>query len=159
LIEDTKLEFDPAVAYCIDCWTAQQTVSAAPLSTIVEEAAQPPEHSPSSSRLTERSTTGVAIEALSRFDTIKVHTANSEYRIFLLDPRTGRAVIEGGRHFPDPVDATISGSWQASTFKPGWLDTGLCLEFWSKGKVARTSPVQSLDVHRNSEVEAATFFI
>ena len=158
-IEDTKLEFDPAIAFCIDCWARQQTAADAPVSTIVEDSPMPRDESSNNSGLTNRSKAGVAVESLSRFDTIKVKTANSEYRIFMLDPRTGRAVIEGGRHFPDPVDATISGSWLNSSFKPGWLETGLCMEFWSKGKVARTSPVQSLDVHRSSEVEAAALFI
>ena len=98
---------------------------------------------------------GVALDKLSPLDTIVVQTRNSNYRISLLDPQTGRALIEGGP-FAQPVDAVVNGSVVRSTFKNGWIGTGMRLEFWTEGKLTSTSPVQSyqVEVHMPSEFMA-----
>ena len=98
---------------------------------------------------------GIALDKLSPLDTILVQTRNSNYRIFLLDPQTGRALIEGGP-FAQPVDAVVNGSVVRSTFKNGWIGTGMRLEFWTEGKLTSTSPVQSYQVeaHMPSEFVA-----
>jgi hypothetical protein len=98
---------------------------------------------------------GVALDKLSPLDTIVVQTRNSNYRISLLDPQTGRALIEGGP-FAQPVDAVVNGSVVRSTFKNGWIGTGMRLEFWTEGKLTSTSPVQSYQVeaHMPSELMA-----
>ena len=51
-----------------------------------------------------RSLQGVELSTLSPFDTIAVRTVNSDYRIFLLDPETGRALLEGGGQITEPVE-------------------------------------------------------
>jgi hypothetical protein len=98
---------------------------------------------------------GIALDKLSPLDTIVVQTRNSNYRIFLLDPQTGRALIEGGP-FAQPVDALVNGSVVKSTFKTSWIGTGMRLEFWTEGKLTSTSPVQSYQVeaHMPSEFMA-----
>ena len=95
---------------------------------------------------------GVALDKLSPLDTIVVQTRNSNYRIFLLDPQTGRALIEGGP-FAEPVDALVNGSVVKSTFKNGWIGTGMRLEFWTEGKLTSTSPVQSYQVEAHMPAE------
>jgi hypothetical protein len=95
---------------------------------------------------------GVALDKLTPLDTIVVQTRNSNYRIFLLDPQTGHALIEGGA-FAQPVDALVNGSVVNSTFKTGWIGTGMRLEFWTEGKLTSTSPVQSYQVETHIPVE------
>jgi hypothetical protein len=95
---------------------------------------------------------GVALDKLNPLDTIVVQTRNSSYRIFLLDPQTGRALIEGGP-FPEPIDALVNGSAVKSTFKTSWIGTGMRLEFWAEGKLTSTSPVQSYHVEAHMPAE------
>ena len=98
---------------------------------------------------------GVAIDKLSPLDTICVQTRNSNYRIFLLDPKTGRALIQGGP-FAEPVDALVNGSVIKSTFKSAWIGIGMRLEFWTEGKLTSTSPVQSCQVEAHMPTELMT---
>lgn len=94
---------------------------------------------------------GMEFSTLSPFDTICLRTVNSEYRILLLDPKQGRALVEGGPYFAEPIEATLSGStFGGSTLKVGWIGVGLRLEIWTNGKWTRTSPVQSILVTSSS---------
>ena len=128
-IEDTKLDFDPAIAFCIECWQRQQR-------QLREEA------SPNDS-----SVDGVRLASLAQFDTVKVQTRNSTYRIFILDPDTGRALVEGGHYFADPVEALMFGSTLPdNTPRVGWIGVGSRIEMWVNGNIVSTSPVQSLSV-------------
>ncbi|HWN12131.1 MAG TPA: TraR/DksA C4-type zinc finger protein [Pyrinomonadaceae bacterium] len=121
-IEDTKLEFDPAIAFCISCWEREQRQNE------------------------QTSLSGVALETLAPFDTIWARTHNSDYRILLLDPKTGRALLEGGQ-FAEPVEGVVYGSTLgSSTFKVGWIGVGLRIEFWTNGTIVSTSAVQSVRV-------------
>lgn len=131
-IEDTKLEFDPAIEFCLGCWKRERR------------------------QYEQTSLPGVALETLAPFDTIWARTHNSDYRIFLLDPGTGRALVEGGSQFVEPVEAVVYGStFGSSTFKVGWVGIGLRIEFWTNGIVVSTSPVQSVRVEHPSSAEAA----
>jgi len=90
---------------------------------------------------------GINLRALAPFDTIRVRTRNSDYRIFLLDPETGRALVESGTRFIKPVEWDVIGStFDRSTFEIGWLAVGLRIEMCSGGNYLLTSPVQSLNV-------------
>jgi len=92
---------------------------------------------------------GVALRTLAASDTIHVRTRHSDYRIFLLDPRQGRAMVEGGRFFAEPVEATVSGSaFGGCMIKIGWIGVGLRMEINLNGQRIITSPVQSLRVER-----------
>jgi hypothetical protein len=102
-----------------------------------------------------RSLQGVELATLAPFDTIVVRTRNSNYRIFLLDPETGRALLEGGR-FREASDARVIGSsFGGSILRTGWIGVGLRMEACANDTYIRTSPVQSLWVERNSSLEAA----
>jgi hypothetical protein len=63
----------------------------------------------------------------------------------MLDPESGRALIQGGQYFVEPVEATVSGStFGGSMLKAGWLGVGLRMEIYYEGKRTVTSPVQEL---------------
>jgi hypothetical protein len=92
---------------------------------------------------------GVTLMALDACDTIHVRTRNSDYEIFLLDPKSGRALVRGGECFTEPVEATVSGSpLGGCMLKAGWLGVGLRMEIYVNGQRTVTSPVQSLRVER-----------
>jgi hypothetical protein len=92
---------------------------------------------------------GVSLTTLEACDTIHVRTRNSDYEIFLLDPKFGRALLRGGECFTEPVDATVSGStFGGCMLKAGWLGVGLRMEIYVNGQRTVTSPVQSLRVER-----------
>jgi RNA polymerase-binding transcription factor DksA len=162
-IEDTKLDFDPAIAFCIDCWErhlrqydtgslrgsqSQTCLQSVPTFDLPEPLI---ENSPSPE--------GVALNTLAPFDTICVKTRNSDYRIFLLDPATGRALIEGGRHFAEPVEAVVNGSMlRAAPLKGGWIGIGLRIGFWADGNFVSTSPVQSFHIEHRAANEAVLSF-
>jgi hypothetical protein len=133
-IEDTKLEFDPAIEFCVVCWQRKQPQDA------------------------RTSLPGVALDTLAPFDTILVQTHNSHYRIFLLDPRSGRALVEGGRYFVEPVEAMVIGSMpRDSAAGCGWIGIGQRIGMWVKDSFVSTSSVQSIRVERHSSVEPALF--
>jgi RNA polymerase-binding transcription factor DksA len=151
-IEDTKLDFDPAIEFCLGCWPREQ-------SRYIDESVR--ETSAISAQVSQQSAglyrlTELTLETLAPFDTICVQTHNSDYRIFVLDPKRGRALVEGGLYFVEPVEAMISGSTSRdSAIRNGMLGIGLRIEMWVNGKLVSTSPVQSIRVEHNSSAELA----
>ncbi len=148
-IEDHKLNFDPAIEFCLDCWgrelgkaaeerraanVGQNGTQAITTDNSVDQAA------------TTSAPEAVMLASLARFDTIKIQTRNSDYRIFMLDPNTGRALVEGGLYFVEPVEARVSGATSGSACRNGAIVVGLRLEMWVNGKLASTSPVKSVRV-------------
>jgi hypothetical protein len=92
---------------------------------------------------------GVTLMTLKACDTIHVRTRNSDYEIFMLDPRSGRALVRGGEYFAEPVEGTVSGStFGGCMLKMGWLGVGLRMEIYANGQRTITSPVKSLRVER-----------
>jgi hypothetical protein len=90
---------------------------------------------------------GVTLGALETYDTIHAQTRNSDYKIFLLDPKSGRALVQGGKYLTEPVEATVSGStFGGCMLKMGWLGVGLRMEININGQRLETSPVQELRV-------------
>jgi RNA polymerase-binding transcription factor DksA len=150
-IEDTKLEFDPAIAFCIECWQHEQSQKkTGPLSSgrcQIEVQATPTSDLSHELTNTNLSLAGVAIETVEPLQTIVVRTRNSDYRILILDPRIGRALVEGGSHFAEPTEAMLSGSvLSGGSLKPGWIGIGGRIEMWVNDKFLSTSPVQSVRV-------------
>ena len=104
-----------------------------------------------------RSLQGVELSTLAPFDTIAVRTVNSDYRIFLLDPETGRALLEGGGQITEPVEVIVIGSsFGGSSLRTGWIGVGLRMEACANDKYMRTSPVQSLSVEHQTSPELAS---
>ena len=82
-IEDATLELDAAWALCMDC-SGQES---------------------NENKLSgDESDSEIILERLNSFDTILLHTHNSDYHILLLDPGTGRALVEGGGYLPEPSE-------------------------------------------------------
>lgn len=133
-IEDTKLDFDPAIAFCIECWQREQrTTESAP------------------------SLSGISLETLTTFDTMLVRTRNSNYRFLMLDPRAGRALVEGGSHFGEPEEALLSGSFLGDcSFKPGWMGIGCRIQMWVGNTFVSTSPVQSFRIEHTLSDKTAS---
>ena len=134
-IEDAALDVDPAWELCLNCsneeprgnWRAERGLKSE-----------------------------VIIECLNQFDTLLLRTQNSEYRILLLDPKTGRALVEGGAHFVEPSEALLMGSaMPKSDFKSGVICVGSRLEVWADDKVFLTSAIKSLAVKHNPCAESA----
>jgi hypothetical protein len=92
----------------------------------------------------------VELAKLLAFDTIIVKTLNSDYRILLLDPDTGRALLAGGL-LNEATEGTVFGSSLGeSVLRLGWLEVGLRFEAWANDRYIRSSPVQSLSVVHQS---------
>lgn len=97
----------------------------------------------------------VMLEALNSFDTILVRTHNSNYRILLLDPKTGHALVEGGGYLLEPSEGLVKGSaLPESPFNTGVICVGGRLEMWVDDRVLITSPVMSVEVKDNAVAES-----
>jgi len=139
-IDESKLDLDPAMAFCTDCWV---TVQEGPGTPDVE-------HSTKVVSLPEDLAEGVALEAQRLYDTICIQTNNSDYRIMLLDPKNGRSLVQGGRYFSEPIEATVLGSsTRTSAFRAGWIGVGFRLEIWADDKLFSTSAVQAIQVEHS----------
>ena len=133
-IDDSRLEVDPALALCFDCWGR--------------------EHQSKEDRAREvRSNCDLPLDSLNQFDTILLHTHNSDYRILLLDPKTGRALVEGGSYLIQPNEALLRGSAvPGSEFRSGEICVGCRVEMWVDERVFITSPIKSIEVVPSTEV-------
>jgi hypothetical protein len=97
----------------------------------------------------------VILQSLLPFDTILLQTENSEYRILLLDPKTGRALVEGGSYVSEPREALVMGSGiPGFEFKGGAICVGCRLEMWVADRFLLTSPIKSVDVKHNAPAES-----
>jgi hypothetical protein len=91
--------------------------------------------------------TGISFASLTPFDSIVVHTANSEYQISLLDTM-GRVLVRGcGRCFVEPVEAMVYGLRPGSAGRRGWIGIGAPLEFRFRNGLIRTSPVSVIRIN------------
>jgi hypothetical protein len=98
---------------------------------------------------------GVMLESLKPFDTILLRTYNTDYRILLLDPQTGRTLVEGGEYLVEPKEALVRGSAiPGSEFKSGCICVGSRLEIWVDERVLLTSTIKSVHVKHNSAAES-----
>ena len=137
-IDESRLDIDPALALCVDCWGREATPAAS----------SEPDH-----ELSE--TDELLLVDLEPFDTIVLHTHNSDYRILLLDPTTGRALVEGGDYLLEPNDALLKGSAVAGeALKPGAICVGCRLEMWVGERVFITSPIKTVHLKHNSAAQS-----
>ena len=91
----------------------------------------------------------VELAKLLAFDTIVVKTLNSDYRIFVLDPETGRAVLVGGL-LNEATEGIVFGSSLGESIRLGSLEVGLRFEAFANDRYIRSSPIQSLYVLHQS---------
>jgi len=166
-IQETKLALDPAIAFCIHCWEEQggeqevestrQKAQSGKQQTEKHNSTNTfaaPARTSNHSR--QADTSGLSLNTLNRFDTVSVKTRNSDYRVFFLDPREGRGLIEGGSYFVEPTEAMLIGAASSSSeVKPGFIGVGLRLDMWVDGRFLSTSPVESVSiVHDSMEPES-----
>lgn len=131
-IDDTKLGIDPALALCLECWTSEHG------------------HIPSGFENSD-----VMLESVKPFDTILVRTHNTDYHILLLDPETGRALVEGGNYLVEPSEGLVKGSAvPGEPFKSGTISIGGRLEMWVDERVFLTSVIKSVHVKHSGDGEA-----
>jgi hypothetical protein len=134
-INEIKLNTDPATSLCLDCSEIK------PVSSI--------------SNSETSSTAAVKLESLNPFDTILLRTHNSDYRIMLLDPKTGRALVEGGGYLLEPTEGLIKGSaLPGSAFNTEGICVGARLEMWVNEQAFLTSPIKSVEVKHNAAAES-----
>ena len=128
-IDDKRLDIDPALELCLKCWGREPA--------------------------SKSSSSNVVLESLNAFDTITVRTHNSNYQILLLDPKTGHALVHGGGYLVEPSEALLKGSASlGAEFKVGMISVGCRLEMWVEERVFLTSPIKSVYVKHNSELES-----
>jgi hypothetical protein len=73
----------------------------------------------------------------------------------LLDPKTGRALAEGGEYLEEPREVLLSGSTLPhGPFKFGSIAVGYGLEMWIDEKILRTSPIQSVRLEHHTPTES-----
>ena len=138
VIEETKLELDPAVALCRECRNLKPGSAAFGLVDTDEPGVD-----------------DLSLETLKPFDTILLRTYNSDYRVMLLDPHTGRALVEGGDYLVEPNEVLLRGSAiPGSEFKGGSICVGSRLEIWVDERVLLTSTIKSVHVKHNNAAES-----
>jgi len=127
-IRDFEMALDPAIAFCPGCWKQQQN---------------------------HLSLVDFDLGTLQPFDTILVGTRNSDYRILLLDPKTGRALVDGGQYLNEPHEVMLMGSSRHGLpYKVGSIAVGYRLEMWIGEKAISTSPVRSVSIKHHEAVES-----
>jgi len=127
-IRDFEMALDPAIAFCPGCWKHQQN---------------------------QLSQVDFDLGTLQPFDTILVGTRNSDYRILLLDPKTGRALVDGGQYLNEPHEVMLMGSSRHGLpYKVGSIAVGYRLEMWIGEKAISTSPVRSVSIKHHEAVES-----
>ena len=96
---------------------------------------------------------GVGLGELEALSTLLIKTLNSLYRVIVLEPPRPRILIQGGRFFPELTEARLAGaSFGGSLLKLAWLGCGLRMEVCSDGQRIVTSPVQSIEVRKDTDL-------
>ncbi len=90
-------------------------------------------------------TDGVQVERLQPLERLVVRTRNSTYEITVLSPGAGEVMVHGGRFFPDPTRALLSGATVGgSCLKIRGIYVGFAIELRRDGETVITSPVRSI---------------
>jgi hypothetical protein len=98
-------------------------------------------------------TGGMQVDALLPLETLVVRTQNSRYEITVVVPASGEVLIQGGRLFPEPTRAIVSGSTLGgSCLKVFGIYEGFLLEILHEGQAIVTTPVQSVSKTSHSSV-------
>jgi hypothetical protein len=94
---------------------------------------------------------GIDFHSLEVGEVIDVHTKYSHYRLVVLDTESMRALVTGGRLFPESTEVRIEGATSGGTaIKPGFIGVGLRLEMSSGSNRITTSVVQSVTVESST---------
>lgn len=97
---------------------------------------------------------GVSLQSLAAGTTVRVDTQNSHYRIIVQDGPHGRVLIHGGRVFPEDTEVNVAGATRGgSALRVGWIGEGLRLELSTDYGRVVTSPVESITVEDDEEID------
>lgn len=90
---------------------------------------------------------GVALQSLEAGTVLNVITRHSSYRVVVVDPVQQRALVTGGRLFPERTEVRVEGATAGgSVLKIGWIGTGLRVEMSVDRQRITTSRVQSITI-------------
>lgn len=93
---------------------------------------------------------GLCLQNLKAHDLIVFRTANSEYRVQVIDPARRRVKVQGGKLFAQPAEAVLVGaSYGGAMIRLGWICVGMQLEIIRHTTDNRainfiTSPVETI---------------
>ena len=90
---------------------------------------------------------GIDFHSLEVGTVVSVHTRYSLYRLVVLDTESNRALVTGGRLFPESTEVRIEGATSGGTaIRPGFIGVGLRLEMSNGSNRITTSVVQSVTI-------------
>jgi len=89
---------------------------------------------------------GIDFHSLDVGAVVNVHTKNSCYRLVVVEPKAERALVTGGRLFPESTQVRIEGATAGGTIRPAWIGVGLRLEMSNGPNSVTTSVVQSVTI-------------
>jgi hypothetical protein len=90
---------------------------------------------------------GIDFHSLDVGAVVNVHTRYSSYRLVVLDPEKKRALVTGGRVFPESTEVRVEGATSGGTaIRPAWIGVGLRLEMSNLSNRITTSVVQSVTI-------------
>ena len=128
-LDEARLKIDPAVRECSAC---EELKRASKADSTIDSA------------------DGLAVSTCQAFDVLHVETNHSSYRFLLIDPASGRSLVEGGKFFSEPTEATILGSsTRNAAFRSGWIGIGFRLEMWAGDQLISTSAVSAVRVEHS----------
>jgi len=91
----------------------------------------------------------VALAELLPETLVRVETENSTYRILVCNPLSRAVLVEGGRFFPQPTPARLSGAtFGGSLLRLGWIVLGMRMEIHCAEGPVVTSSVQRIVITR-----------
>jgi len=90
---------------------------------------------------------GIDFHSLDAGAVVNVHTKYSCYRLVVVEPKAERALVTGGRLFPESTKVRIEGATAGGTeIRPAWIGVGLRLEMSNGSSRVTTSVVQSVTI-------------
>jgi hypothetical protein len=90
------------------------------------------------------------LEPLTR---LKVRTHYTLYQLIVLSPWESRVLIQGGRFFAEPVEASLGGSsYGGCMLKTRWIGLGMRMEIYGEEGHIVTSPVRSVETEDDSSL-------
>jgi hypothetical protein len=91
-------------------------------------------------------TEGLQVEALLPLETIAVRTRNTRYVMTVTNPASGEVLVQGGRFFPRPTRAYVTGSsLGGGCLKVRGVYVGFLLEFRHDDQSIITTRIQEVE--------------
>ena len=96
---------------------------------------------------------GVDVRGLLPLTRLRVRTLNSLYQLTVLSPGESTVLIQGGRFFTEPVQASLGGSsYGGCMLKTRWIGLGMRMEIYGENRHIVTSPVRSVQAEDDSSL-------